>query len=172
MPTGARDTPRRQTPIFSTSWRPCIFRGATLSALKSTQLASANPAWTSSRAWSCVQGKVCSQGSSCRPANVPLGLPLIDSMGGRRRSNSASELVALVGASGELEPYMPTWQSESMPAALSNHIVNRLIMGSHNPTVPNHRRGLPCRTHKQNTNDNKSDTGGCILAALCCRTTW
>jgi len=38
------------------------------------------------------------------------------------------------GGGGDLEPYMPQWQSESVPVELPNHVVDRLLMnGDHQP---------------------------------------
>lgn len=38
------------------------------------------------------------------------------------------------GGGADLEPYMPQWQSESVPAELPNHVVDRLLMsGNHHP---------------------------------------
>ncbi len=48
---------------------------------------------------------------------------------------SAHSLTAPGGGGGggaDLEPYMPQWQSESVPAELPNHVVDRLLM-SGNP---------------------------------------
>ena len=46
------------------------------------------------------------------------------------RANSALEvpLPQHPGGYPSLEPYMPQWSSESVPAELPNHVVNRLLM--------------------------------------------
>lgn len=41
-------------------------------------------------------------------------------------------------ASQDVEPYMPQWQSESVPAELPNHVVNRLMMGASLPSSSRH----------------------------------
>ena len=47
------------------------------------------------------------------------------------RANSALEVAPAQSLSSPL-PYMPQWQSESVPAELPNHAVNRLLMsGNH-----------------------------------------
>ena len=47
------------------------------------------------------------------------------------RANSALEVPPAQSLSSPL-PYMPQWQSESVPAELPNHVVNRLLMsGNH-----------------------------------------
>lgn len=47
------------------------------------------------------------------------------------RANSALEVAPAQSLSSPL-PYMPQWQSESVPAELPNQVVNRLLMsGTH-----------------------------------------
>lgn len=57
----------------------------------------------------------------------------LDMLGSAPLGRAASVLdVPRVPPSGdalEPEPYMPQWQSESVPAELPNHVVNRLLMG-------------------------------------------
>ena len=55
------------------------------------------------------------------------------------RASSALEVpVMQVASSGsqEMEPYMPQWQSESVPAELPNHVVTRLLMGPATASQP------------------------------------
>ena len=55
------------------------------------------------------------------------------------RASSALEVpVMQVASSGsqEMEPYMPQWQSESVPAELPNHVVTRLMMGPSTSSQP------------------------------------
>ncbi len=73
------------------------------------------------KAWQCAAGN-----SSGEPdlgdvfGPLPLG-----------RANSALEVPPAQSLSSPLH-YMPQWQSESVPAELPNHVVNRLIMsGQH-----------------------------------------
>lgn len=69
---------------------------------------------------------------------------LIPSQQPLQRAASALEPLALpqpnLMSYSPLEPYMPAWQSESVPAELPNHIVNRLQM-----TGQNFMPGLPRR---------------------------
>ena len=39
------------------------------------------------------------------------------------------------GGGADLEPYMPQWQSESVPAELPNHVVDRLLMSGNHEAI-------------------------------------